>query len=116
MSPTNREEETMSDDPNRPDGIDTAGTTVPPYEGRRESADRDADADAVRDGARVGGATGPVRNDDMAAPDPNDTPGGRTGSPADEQPAGEMPQTDLDDDRVGPAHDAGAPRGEDQDE
>jgi hypothetical protein len=102
----------MTSDPNRPDGIDTAGSTVPPYEGRRESAD--FDQDAIRDGARVGGATGPARNDDMAAPDPDDTPGGATGSPADEQPADEAPQTDLDDDRVGPAHYSGAPRGEDQ--
>ena len=102
----------MTSDPNRPDGIDTAGSTVPPYGGRRESAD--LDQDAVREGARVGGATGPVEDDDFAAPDPDDTPRGAVASPADEQPASEAPETDLDDDRVGPAHQAGTPRAEDQ--
>lgn len=102
----------MPSDPQRPDGIDTAGRAVPPYEGRRESAD--LDQDAVREGARVGGATGPVENDDFAAPDPADTPRGATASPADEQPAAEAPETDLDDDRVGPAHEPGTSRGEDR--
>lgn len=96
----------MTSDPQRPDGIDTSGSTVPPYEGRRESAD--VGQDAVRDGVRVGGATGPVED-----ADPPDTSGG-TGSPADEQPASRMPETDTDDDRVGPAHHAGTPRAEDQ--
>jgi hypothetical protein len=102
----------MTNDPHRPDGIDTAGSAVPPYEGRRESAD--LDQDAVREGARVGGATGPVPNEEMAAPDPAGTPGGSTGSPADEQPASASPQSDLDDGGVGPAHQPGTPRGEDQ--
>ncbi len=92
--------------------VDTGGSAVPPYEGRRESAD--LDRDAVREGARVGGATGPVENDETAAPDPGGTPGGATASPPDEQPASEAPETDLDDDRVGPAHVAGTTRGEDQ--
>jgi len=95
-------------DPNEPDGIDTSGSTVPPYEGRRESAGGDDPGGAYRDGARVGGATGPVTGDTRPAP------GGATGSPADEQPAEHVTATDLDDDRVGPAHQAGTPRGEDQ--
>ena len=61
----------------------------------------------------MGGATGPVEDDEMKAADPADTPGGATGSPSDEQPASEMPETDLDDDAVGPAHERGhRPRGE----
>jgi hypothetical protein len=141
-------------DPNEPDGIDTSGSTVPPYEGRRESAGGDDPGGAYRDGARVGGATGPVADDtgsasppgssgsprrpedqasvagtapgssgsprrpedqaSVAGTAPEATPGGATGSPADEQPAEQVTATDLDDDRVGPAHQAGTPRGEDQ--
>jgi hypothetical protein len=81
---------------------------TPPYEGRRETADIEDDRDAVREGARVGGATGPVESDTAASPTES------TGSPADEQPAARMPETDLDDDRVGPAHGPGTTRGEDQ--
>jgi len=121
-------------DPNEPDGIDTSGSTVPPYEGRRDSAGGDDPGGAYRDGARVGGATGPVADDTRSASPPGSsgsprrpedqasvagtapeaTPGGATGGPADEQPAENVTATDLDDDRVGPAHQAGTPRGEDQ--
>jgi hypothetical protein len=141
-------------DPNEPDGIDTSGSTVPPYEGRRESAGGDDPGGAYRDGVMVGGATGPVTDDtgpasppgssgsprrpedqasvagtapgssgsprrpedqaSVAGTAPEATPGGATGSPADEQPAEQVTATDLDDDRVGPAHQAGTPRGEDQ--
>jgi hypothetical protein len=104
----------MTSNPNEPDDIDTSGRTVPPYEGRRRAANTDDEDTVRRDGAKVGGATGPVADDEFAASDPRDTPGGATGSPADEQPASTAPQTDLDDDRVGPAHQAGTPRGEDQ--
>jgi hypothetical protein len=100
-------------DPNGPEGVDPAGKTVPPYEGRRESADVDGSEKSTRDGAKVGGATGPVEDAEGKAPDPASTPGGATGSPSDEQPASQMPETDLDDDRVGPAHQPGTPRGED---
>jgi hypothetical protein len=89
------------------------GSTVPPYEGRREAADMDSGATAYRDGVNVGGATGPVEDEEFSAPDPRDTPGGTTGSPADEQPASRAPETDLNDDRVGPAHEPGTPRAED---
>jgi hypothetical protein len=91
---------------------DTAGSAVPPYEGRRESAD--LDREKYREGANVGGATGPVADDRFADEDPEQTPRGATASPADEEPADQAPQTDLDDDRVGPAHTPGTPRGEDQ--
>lgn len=68
---------------------DTEGRAVPPYEGRREAADVDGADEAVQDGAYVGGATGPVADDRMKAPDPAETEGGATTSPADEQPAGQ---------------------------
>jgi hypothetical protein len=100
-------------DPNGPEGVDTAGKTVPPYEGRRESADIDGPEESVKDGAKVGGATGPVTDEKRKAPEPADTPGGATGSPSDEQSASQLPETDLDDDRVGPAHEPGTPRAED---
>jgi hypothetical protein len=103
----------MTSNPNEPDGIDTSGSSLPPYEGRRAAADVDDGGEAYRDGAKVGGATGPVENDEFAAPEPADTPGGATGSPADEQPASEAPESDLDDDRVGPAHQPGTSRAED---
>jgi hypothetical protein len=101
-------------DPNGPEGVDPAGKTIPPYEGRRESADVDGSEKSTRDGVKVGGATGPVEDDEGKAPDPASTPGGATGSPSDEQPASQMPETDLDDDMVGPAHQAGTPRAEDK--
>ncbi len=104
----------MASDPNRPDGIDTGGKAVPPYEGRRESADVDSKAESTKDDAKVGGATGPVEDADMKAPEPGATERGATGSPADEQPASQAPETDLDDDRVGPAHTEGTGRAEDQ--
>lgn len=101
-------------DPNGPEGVDTAGKTVPPYEGRKESADVAGKEESTKDGAKTGGATGLVEDDDMKAPAPADTPRGATGSPSDEQPASEMPETDLDDDAVGPAHESGTGRAEDQ--
>ena len=104
----------MTSDPNRPDGIDTTGKTIPPYEGRRESADIAEEEKSTRDGARVGGATGPTADAEPKAPDPARTPRGATGSPADEQPASESPETDLDDDLTGPAHEPGVGRAEDK--
>ena len=97
-----------------PDDIDTENKTVPPYEGRRESADVAAQEESIKEGAKVAGATGLVEDDEPKAPDPAETPGGGTVSPADEQPASQMPETDLDDDRVGPAHQPGTGRAEDQ--
>jgi hypothetical protein len=104
----------MAADPNTPDGIDTEGKAVPPYEGRRQSADTRGSDAARKDGAKVGGATGPVEDEEMAAPDPAETPGGATGLPADEQPARETRQTDQSDPGVGPAHEPGTRRSEDQ--
>lgn len=78
------------------------GSAIPPYEGRRQSA--------ASEGA--GGATRPATDPDYKSGSPGSTPGGATKSPADEQPAAHMPETDLDDDRVGPGHVAGTRRGE----
>jgi hypothetical protein len=91
-----------------------SGSAVPPYEGRRATADVGDEDEAYRDGAKVGGATHPVEDSEFSAPDPQDTTGGPTGLPADEQPASETSETDLDDDRTGPAHEPGTPRAEDQ--
>lgn len=96
-------------------GEQEPGGVVPPYEGRKESADVHEDpGDARRDGATVGGATEPTVSSGMKAPDPSDTPGGRTTSPADEQPAAETASTGPDEGSVGPAHVPGTPRGEDR--
>jgi len=100
--------------PDSPDNIDTEGKTLPPYEGRRETADVDGKEKSTKDGAKTAGATGLVEDDEQKAPEPADTPGGATGSPSDEQPASQVEETDLDDDMVGPAHTEGTGRAEDQ--
>ena len=55
----------------------SSGKEVPPYEGRRETADVDGEEEVRRDGANVGGATGPVESDEQKAADPADTPAAR---------------------------------------
>jgi hypothetical protein len=100
----------MTQSPNDPD---TSGRALPPYEGRRETADVAGEEELRKDGANVGGATGPVASDELKATPEEDTPRGAEASPADEQPAAAMPETDLDADAVGPDHYAGTGRGED---
>ncbi len=95
------------------DDPDTGGRALPPYEGRRESADIDDQSESTKDGAKVGGATGPVVDDELKAANPADTDRGAVASPADEQPAAEMPEATDSDDGVGPAHTPGTSRGED---
>jgi hypothetical protein len=92
---------------------DTEGRTLPPYEGRRETADVDDQSKTEKKGAKTAGATGPVRDDEMKAPDPDDTQRGRHASPADEQPADQMRGSESSDPGVGPAHVSGTQRGED---
>ena len=82
-----------------------AEPALPPYGGRQTEAKPTGDSGAE-------GAVKPVESSSIKAPAQESTPGGATASPADEQPAGEQPETDLDDDRVGPAHTAGTARGE----
>ena len=91
----------------------TAGSTVPPYEGRRVDADIDPQEESSKDDARVGGATGPVADPSAKAPDPAETERGATASPADEQPADQMAEVEESDPGVGPAHVPGTTRGED---
>jgi hypothetical protein len=104
----------MTSGPNANEDPDTEGSTVPPYEGRRESADVDGSEESVKDGARTGGATGPVQTDETDVDDPEDTERGPHASPADEQPAAESSGDKSGPDATGPAHDAGIPRAEDQ--
>lgn len=91
---------------------DEPGGVVPPYEGRRTSTDPDQEHTSSRGGVRVGGATGPVE-DDVPTEDQAQVPGGRTASPADEQPAAASPSgrsAEQGDQRT--AHVPGTPRGE----
>jgi len=92
---------------------DDKDPAVPPYDGRRESADVD-ETGSERDGARVGGASGPVEDDEQKAPDPESTPRGAGASPADEQPAADAPENEPSDEGTGPAHEPGTSRGEDR--
>jgi hypothetical protein len=85
---------------------------VPPYEGRQTTA-KPADG-ADEGGARTGGAVKPVTDSSSKSPSPGDTPGGATASPAREQAASQTPESDRDDDGVGPAHTAGTGRAEDK--
>lgn len=96
------------------DDPDTEGKTVPPYEGRKESADVDSQEQSTKDGAKVGGATSPTEDDEMKAEEPEETERGATASPADEQPASESTTTDTDPDVTGPSHTEGTRRAEDQ--
>jgi hypothetical protein len=88
------------------------GRAIPPYEGRKESGEVASSSAEGASSANVAGARGPVADSDYKSPSPSDTPGGRSKSPADEQPASQMPESDRDDDRVGPAHVPGVGRGE----
>ncbi len=86
---------------------------VPPYEGRKEAADVGDDS-AEKGGARTGGATRPTTDPDYKSPQPGQTAGGATASPAQEQPASDTSETNRDDDAVGPAHTSGTGRAEDK--
>ncbi len=99
--------------PNNVEG-DPSGRPMPPYDGRRETADVDGPEELRKDGANVGGAAGPVVSDEMKSTPKEDTPRGAEASPSDEQLASDMPETDMDPDMVGPDHYDGTGRGEDQ--
>jgi hypothetical protein len=104
----------MTNDPNRPDDADTEGRAVPPYEGRRKSADVAGKEKTSKEGARTAGATGPVEDEDMKAKEPGRTKGGATESPDDEKPADRTRRPRDNGSGTGPAHHRGTPRGEDQ--
>ncbi len=94
-------------------GEQEPGGLVPPYDDRKQSAEPDQEGGTHRDGARVGGATGPVEDDEFKAPSPSDTPGGRTASPAEEQPAAQMPDgTSAEEGTDLGSHIPGTPQGE----
>jgi hypothetical protein len=103
----------MTSGPNHNEDPDTDGTTVPPYEGRRKSADVEGEEELTKDGAATGGATGPVESDGNVD-DPAGTERGEHASPADEQPAAESTTTDDDPDVTGPSHEPGTGRAEDK--
>ncbi|MEW2545336.1 hypothetical protein AB0910_06065 [Streptomyces sp. NPDC047002] len=103
----------MARDPDEHRETDTRGKAVPPYEGRRKSADVESGAERSGSTPRRGGATGPVEDGSMKAPDPRRTPGGATGSPADEQPARRRRDgSEPDDEGTGPSHQPGVGRAE----
>ncbi|OBF37772.1 hypothetical protein A5724_11450 [Mycobacterium sp. ACS1612] len=81
---------------------------VPPYEGRKTSADSGETTE--KEGARTGGATAPTTDPHSKG----QTAGGSTTSPAQEQPAAGSGGPDRDDDMVGPAHTPGTGRAEDK--
>ena len=64
--------------------------SVPPYEGRQTSA-KDIDH---ADDPGTGGASRPEKDSEYRSPKPQDTPGGATASPADEQPASQGSETE----------------------
>lgn len=98
--------------PTDPESGDRA---IPPYDGRRETADVDGPEKEYKDGANVGGATGPVETDDsLDRPEPADTPRGAVASPSDEIPATSATEDTPSDPGVGPAHYPGTQRGEDE--
>lgn len=82
---------------------------VPPYEGRQTSAKPAGGRD--EGGERTAGAVKPIADADSKGSSKGDS---GTASPADEQPAARMPESDRDDDRVGPSHTAGTGRAEDK--
>lgn len=104
----------MTSGPNANEDPDTEGKAVPPYDGRQVTADIDDSEESTKEGAKTAGATGPVEDDEAKAPDPESTERGEHASPADEQPASESSDTDMDPDMTGPSHDAGTGRAEDK--
>lgn len=104
----------MTDTFNSNEEPDTSGSAVPPYEGRQQAADVDGQEESTKDDAKVGGATGPVEDDQMKAPEPSETEGGATVTPADEQPAEDSGTTEAGPDSTGPSHIPGVSRAEDQ--
>lgn len=86
---------------------------VPPYEGRQTSAKPPGDQTEGQ-GASTGGAVKPTPDGDFKETSQQSTPGGATASPADEQPAAHAPETQRDDDQVGPGHVGGVGKAEDK--
>ena len=89
---------------------------VPPYEGRKETANPEGStATGEVGGADVGGGTRPTTSPGTDAPAPASTPGGEYASPADEQPVREGDES-AEEARgeSAPTHTPGVGRGEDK--
>ncbi|SUA45651.1 Uncharacterised protein [Nocardia africana] len=103
------------------DDIATTGTlppgdaepAVPPYEGRRTSAEVTG-TPGGDSGARTAGATHPVTDPNFKSPAPGETAGGTTASPAEEQSASHAPETESSAEAAEEGHHGGVRRGEDQ--
>ena len=94
-----------------PGGVQQPGGPVPPYEGRRDSAEVD-EGGAERNGVRVGGATGP-RLAGAEADEADAGPLSRTASPTDGHDEVDVAEH-APDPGVGPGHEPGTRRGEDR--
>jgi hypothetical protein len=96
------------------------GPALPPYEGRKKSADVGPADEGREGGVAVGGARRPTETDDeLRRAEPEQTPGGAVASPAEERPAADEAAADREaaapeEASTGPAHQAGVPRGEAQ--
>ena len=97
-----------------PTDPEAGGTPVPPYEGRRTSADVDDETSTHRDGANVAGATGPAESDELKSADPEETERGAVASPGDDEPAVQQGDPDPGEAATGPSHHPGTSRGEEQ--
>jgi len=96
-----------------PDDPDTEGKTVPPYDGRQESAEVGSPEETTQDGAHTGGAGRPAESD-AAVEDPTQTERGQHASPADEQPAEGNPTAAGPGGTSGASHEPGTGRAEDK--
>jgi hypothetical protein len=86
---------------------------VPPYEGRKETADIGTADETEEQGAYVGGARRPTESPGgLTSDEPRETPRGAHASPSDEQPAAAVGGSEPGEAAVGPAHEPGTPRGE----
>lgn len=89
---------------------------VPPYEGRKETANPEGStATGEVGGADVGGGTRPTTSPGTGEPVPSSTPGGEHASPANEQPvrSGDKSADDAGGESA-PTHTPGTGRGEDK--
>ncbi|MEP6852921.1 MAG: hypothetical protein ABJA87_09725 [bacterium] len=100
------------------DGADQvmgADRAVPPYDGRKESADVDPVEGSTEDGVTVGGARRPTEAEPgLRRTDPQESARGPVASPAEEQPAASSGGDDPGEASVGPAHQSGVGRAEDK--
>ncbi|PPJ25483.1 hypothetical protein C5E45_25700 [Nocardia nova] len=118
-----QEEVTSARDQNQSGGdVATTGTlppgdaepAVPPYEGRRTGAEEVPGTAGAGSSANTAGATHPVADPTFKSPAPEETSGGATASPAEEQPASQAPETEAGAEGAEEGHHGGVRRAEDQ--